>query len=116
MKNMSGSLKRTEGHGAAEVACAKCDHRNAHGRNVCESCGAHLHVVCHHCGRRNARAQARCLECDHTLHRSRPGSLVRGLFGKTRDISTLQLVLLLIGVVIGGCLIYFIAEIRLPTE
>ena len=111
---MSGLKNPTEEKRSEQVVCAKCEHSNPHGCNVCEACGAHLHVVCHHCGNRNPRIQARCLECNHSLHRSRARSLSHRLLGKNRKITTLQLVLLLLGILIGAAAIVFLADMRLP--
>jgi len=52
------------------VLCAKCEHLCPPGSNVCDECGAHLHVKCHACGQRNPRVATRCTECGQRLHRS----------------------------------------------
>lgn len=52
------------------VLCAKCEHLCPPDSNVCEECGAHLHVKCHACAQRNLRVATRCTECGQRLHRS----------------------------------------------
>ncbi len=102
MMNMSGpekAIEQTEINRSA-VICAKCKHPNPHGQTVCEQCGAHLHVVCHRCGRRNERVQEKCIECGHSLHRSKRRRRTHKLFGKSSNISTVQIVLLLLGIIV----------------
>lgn len=62
------------------VLCAKCEHLNPPGRDVCEYCHAHLHLSCKHCGHRNERARTRCRQCGHRLHRGFFFQLRRKLF------------------------------------
>jgi hypothetical protein len=73
-----------------------------------------LHVVCHHCGQRNARAQARCSECGRKLHRSWFRRFESRVLGKRKKVTWLQLGLLLLGILVGAALIYFLAEFKLP--
>ncbi len=108
---MSGPERPTEQSVApADVECAKCAHLNPHGRTVCESCGAHLHVVCHNCGHRNVRARSHCSECGHNLHRSKATRLWRKLAGKDKKLSVLQIVLLVVAIALGAGLIWFFVE------
>jgi hypothetical protein len=112
---MTGLPKPTEdGPAVTGVTCAKCEHLNPHGHSTCEVCGAHLHVVCHHCGHRNERVRTRCSECHHHLHRSFWKRLSHRLTGKKGKISLFQIILLLIGILIGIGAIIFFAEMRLP--
>ena len=97
---MSGPAKQTEQtQSQVGVTCAKCEHVNARGQNVCEACGAHLHVVCHNCGNRNARSRTRCEECGHKLHRSWAKRSLRALLGK--DKTGLQVLLLIVAILFG---------------
>ena len=112
---MSGPEKPTEStQSSRAVLCAKCEHLNPHGLNVCERCAAHLHVVCHSCGHRNERVRTRCLECDHQLHRTSIGRFAQSLFGKDRKMSVIQTTLLVIAIVVGIAVIVFFSELRLP--
>jgi hypothetical protein len=114
---MSGLAKPTDqGQPAREIVCAKCGQTNRRGQSVCASCGAHLHILCHHCGSRNTRQAARCTECGHNLHRSLPKRLFRRVFGADSKISLLQIVLLLIGVLIGFTLIVLLTNWQPPQE
>lgn len=111
---MSGREKPTENAGSTEsggVVCAKCDHENPRGRNLCESCGAHLHIVCHRCGHRNARVQPRCVECGHKLHRS---WWKRGWLSKDRKMALIQVALLVLGILAGLFFVIYFSEYRLP--
>ena len=111
MMKMSGPEKTTkEPQSDRAVLCAKCEHLNPHGRNVCEECGAHLHVVCHNCGQRNERVRTRCLECDHKLHRTWIGRLSHAFFGKDRKMSLIQTALLVIAILIGICVIVYFSN------
>ena len=114
---MSGPEKPTEQatsrHG---VLCAKCEHLNVQSRNVCEFCGAHLHVVCHSCGHRNERVRTRCVDCGHRLHRSWTSRLTNA-FGKDRKMTVIQTVLLVIGILVGIAVVVLfskVSEIGLP--
>jgi hypothetical protein len=108
---MSGPEKSTEqSHSSRAVLCAKCEHLNPHGMNVCERCRAHLHVVCHNCGQRNERVRTRCLECNHNLHRSGFGRLIRSFFGKDRKMSVIQTTLLIVAILIGFAMIVFFSS------
>jgi hypothetical protein len=51
------------------ILCAKCEHLNPPGSDVCEYCHAHLFLSCKSCGHRNERVRTRCTECGHRLHR-----------------------------------------------
>src|ERR1043165_1246686 len=114
MTKMSGPEKPTEQpRSAPGVRCAKCGHDNAHRRNVCENCGAHLYVVCHSCGHRNERSRTHCLECTHKLHRSLTAKISRGLFGTDKRL--VQLVLLLLAILLGLGLIVFFSQMRVPV-
>jgi hypothetical protein len=113
---MSGLAKRTEQSSSPEgIVCAKCRHVNARGRNVCASCGAHLHVVCHHCGQRNARSSLQCSECGHNLHRSVAKRAFRGLFPKNSNNLVLQIVLVIIAILVGYMLIHTFSNYRVPA-
>ena len=112
---MSGPQKPTEQPPSErDVPCGKCGHLNPRRSNVCASCGAHLYVVCHRCGHRNERAHPRCTECGQKLHRSWLTRASRGVFGKNRKLSLLQLVLLLIGILIGFAAIYYFSNFKPP--
>lgn len=113
---MSGLAKPTERSSSPEgIVCAKCRHFNGKGRNVCESCGAHLHVVCHHCGQRNSRSQSQCSECGHRLHRSRARRALRGFLPKRSNDLVLQIVLIVIAILIGYALIHLLGNYRAPA-
>jgi hypothetical protein len=115
MMKMSGPEKLTEQtRSHPGVLCAKCEHVNAHGRNVCESCGAHLHVVCHSCGHRNERARTLCSECGHKLHRSWGRRANRLVFGKDKRV--IQVILLILAILIGAALIVFFAGLSFPQR
>lgn len=75
------------------VLCAKCEHLCSPGSNVCEECGAHLHVKCHACGQRNPRVAARCSECGQRLHRSFGEHWLKKLKPKRMKLTLLQLAL-----------------------
>jgi predicted amidophosphoribosyltransferase len=75
------------------VLCAKCEHLCPPGSNVCDECGAHLHVKCHACGQRNPRVAARCAECGQRLHRSFWERRLKKLKPKRMKITLLQLAL-----------------------
>jgi hypothetical protein len=105
---MSESEKATDD--SRSVACAKCGHLNPHGKNVCDKCGAHLHVVCHHCGYHNVRARARCIECNHQLHRSWFKRVSQRLSGKRGKISLFQIILLILGIAIGLLAIIYLPQ------
>jgi hypothetical protein len=106
MMNMSGPANPTEQRPAPQgVVCAKCQQLNRPGRNVCEGCGAHLHIVCHDCGQRNPRSRSHCLECGHKLHRSRAKRAFRSIFGKNSNNVLLQVILMILGILIGYMLI-----------
>lgn len=125
MMNMSGPEKTTKPlQSGSAVRCAKCGHTNAHGLTECESCGAHLHVLCHKCGHRNERVRSRCTECGHRLHRSLSRRLThrilvknrvfRSIFGRNRTLSLIQIVLLLLGILVGYYAIRYFAEFKPP--
>lgn len=52
------------------VLCAKCDHLNPAGIELCEHCNGHLYIVCRDCGHTNARVLPKCEKCNRRLHRS----------------------------------------------
>ena len=105
---MTGLEKSTETiQSSRAVLCAKCEHLNPPRLNVCERCGAHLHVVCHSCGHRNSRVKTRCVECNHRLHRSSISRVRQLLFGKNRKMFLIQAILLVTAILIGGALLYF---------
>jgi uncharacterized membrane protein YvbJ len=113
---MSGPERPTdEARAEAEIRCAKCGHRNQRRSNVCESCGAHLHVVCHRCGHRNERSRSKCTECGQKLHRSWLTRASRGILGKNRKLTLLQVILLLIGILVGFAVIYYFSNFK-PQE
>ena len=115
MTNMNGSEKPTEQPAVErDIPCGKCGHRNPRRVNVCAACGSHLHVVCQRCGHRNERVRSRCAECGQRLHRSRLTRASRSIFGKNRELSLFQLVLLLIGVLIGFAAIYYLSNYKPP--
>ena len=113
---MSGPVKQTEQtQSQVGVTCAKCEHVNARGQNVCEACGAHLHVVCHNCGHRNARSRTRCEECGHKLHRSWLKRTTRAVFGT--DKRSLQVLLLVIAILLGILAIVLLSNLQVrPPE
>ena len=101
-----------------EIPCAKCQHLNPRGSNVCTECGAHLHVVCHHCGHRNHRAQSQCFECGHKLHRAWSKRVSRTLFGKRNKLSKLslaQVILLIMMILIGFIAVVYFSNVQLPS-
>lgn len=112
---MSGLAKPTKSSSSPDgVVCAKCRHPNGRGRNVCESCGAHLHVVCHHCGQRNSRSSAECSECGHKLHRSRGKHVLRGLLPKRSNQLALQILLMIVAIILGYLLIHTLSNYHAP--
>jgi uncharacterized membrane protein YvbJ len=112
---MSGPEKLIEGASSSRtIACAKCGQSNAHHRNVCEACGAHLHVSCQRCGHRNARIEKVCHECGQSLHRNWLRRACRGFSSKHGRLSLLEIVLLLLAILAGIAIIVFLAELRVP--
>jgi hypothetical protein len=92
------------------VLCAKCDHLNPPGSNVCEECEAHLHVSCHACGHRNRRVDAVCSHCGHHLHRSLGRRLMKKLMPHNRTIILVEAGLLLILVLVAYKIIIKLVE------
>lgn len=78
------------------IACAKCDHSNPAGREVCEGCGSHLFVFCRECGQKNERGRSRCA-CGADLHRSRRRRSLKKVLRKRTKQILLSLALLLFG-------------------
>jgi hypothetical protein len=96
--------------GERGVLCAKCDHLNPPGCNVCEECDAHLYVTCHSCGHRNRRVDAVCGHCGHHLHRSLGRRLRKKLFPQNRKIILVEAALLIILVLAAYRLIVKLVE------
>ncbi len=108
---MSESESRpTKPPGEKGVLCAKCDHLNPPGSNVCDECGAHLYVSCHSCGQRNRRVDAICSHCGHHLHRSFGRRLKKKLFPNNRKIRLVEAGLLVILVLVAYKIIVKLVE------
>jgi hypothetical protein len=99
------------------VECAKCGKHHASRVNLCEHCGSRLYIACRKCGHSNQRVLARCSECGQRLHRS-PLSwnrIRKRLFGSRSQISLLQVILLVVGVLFAYKAVVYFAEYKAPT-
>jgi hypothetical protein len=101
---------RAPAQSAKGILCAKCEHLNPSGSNICSLCGGHLYVTCHRCGCRNPRVDSRCQQCGHRLHRSFWKHLRNKLIPERLKINWFQVVLLIVAVFIVYRLIVAIAE------
>lgn len=96
------------------VKCSACGHLNAKRQSRCESCGVHLYVSCRRCGRGNERTLSRCVECGSKLHRSWVKRSSGRLFGVGRQISVIQIVLLVLAILVGFLLVIKLAGFSSP--
>jgi predicted amidophosphoribosyltransferase len=106
VESESGETKFKQG-----TLCAKCDHMNPGGSNVCHVCGAHLYVSCHHCGHRNQRVMSHCAHCGERLHRSLLRRWHRKLFPKHSSLKLWHVLLLIVTVAIAYRIILKLANL-----
>lgn len=91
------------------VLCIRCEHLNPKGIEQCETCRGHLFVNCHECGVKNARVNARCVDCGRKLHKSR-----RRTARPERGVNRWLVVLVLAGILAALVALFLLSGMKLP--